>query len=88
MKVEIEFSEEQFAAIADAVAARMLAHAVPSASPARGAVKVPEVARMMGVSNDTIYRMVSAGRLARVPGTGAVRIPVAEVERVMGGAAS
>ena len=73
MILEIELSEEQIGKIAVAVAALQNQRPAPAAS--RGFYTVREAAAVMQVSEDTIYRMVEAGRLPRVPGMRSIRIP-------------
>lgn len=79
MKFELELTEAQFEQLVSAVAQRVnAAVAAPSAS--RGFYTVREAAREMQVSEDTIYRMVEAGRLPRVPGMRSIRIPKCAVD--------
>lgn len=40
------------------------------------AVSVPRAAEMLDISADTVYRLVEAGHLPRVPHLGIIRIPV------------
>ena len=85
MKVSLELTDSQIDEIAGRVAA-LVAGNVPVAVPARRTpYKVAEAAELLGVSSDTIYRMVAAGRLGRVPGSAVVRIPAVEMERVLAG---
>ena len=79
MKIEMELTEAQVEAIVSAVALRVnAAVAAPAAS--RGFYTVREAAAEMQVSEDTIYRMVEAGRLPRVPGMRSIRIPKSAVD--------
>lgn len=88
MKVSLELTAEQIGEIAVVVAERLMASGVPcavSAEKRRKPYTAVEAAEALGVSKDTIYRMVVAGRLGRVPGSAVVRIPVGEVERLLEG---
>lgn len=53
----------------------------------RIAVSAREAAEMLGVSKDSIYRLIDAGHLARVPHLTVVRIAVSELHRFAEGGA-
>ena len=103
MIVALELTAEQVAEIAEAVALRLRqgfhlrqgsggqdggqGGCAVDAEKRKKPYTVPEAAELLGVSRDTIYRMVAAKRLGRVPGSAVVRIPAGEMERVLSGEA-
>ena len=88
MKVVIELTDDQLEVLAGRVADKLLEadriERPTAAVTRRTPYTVPEAAELLGVSKDTIYRMVAAGRLGRVPGSAVVRIPAGEMERLLG----
>lgn len=65
--------------------AKMVAIEIRSITPASGAsaYSVNEVARILGVTAETVRRRVKAGILPSISGMGAVRISAAHVERLI-----
>ena len=89
MIVALELTDAQLEEIAAKVANQLLAadriERPTAAVTRRTPYTVPEAAELLGVSRDTVYRMVAAKRLGRVPGSAVVRIPAGEMERVLSG---
>lgn len=79
MKIEMELTPAQVEQIVSAVVERVNA-AGRSDAPKRGYYTVREAAAELKVSEDTIYRMVEAKQLPRVPGMRSVRIPRAAID--------
>jgi excisionase family DNA binding protein len=53
------------------------------------AVSADRAAEMLGVSRDTVRRLISRGHLPRVPHLSVIRVPVAAIEAfAMSGAAA
>lgn len=80
MKIEMELTEAQVEQIVSAVALRV-AQSASAPETKRGFYTVREAAREMQVSEDTIYRMVEAGRMPRVPGMRSIRIPRSAIDK-------
>jgi excisionase family DNA binding protein len=56
---------------------------LPNGLPRR-AWRVSEVATMLGVSDDTVYRLLSSGELGWVPANTSKLIPCEELDRYLG----
>ncbi len=78
MKIALELTDEQFSALADAVAQRMEGKSVN-----RDALSVPEVAARTGLSEPTIRRRIIAGTIPTVPGLTPTRVPADFISRMM-----
>jgi excisionase family DNA binding protein len=78
VKIALELTDEQFSALADAVAQRMEGKSVN-----RDALSVPEVAARTGLSQPTIRRRIKSGAIPTVPGLNPARIPANFINRMM-----
>ena len=70
------FTEEQLEELAEKIAKRIEENGRPEA------VKVPEAARLMAVSEDSLRRRIKAKLVTTLPGLGPVRISMREIERL------
>jgi Helix-turn-helix domain len=76
MTITLQFTDDQLDAIAERVAKKMKA-------PVSGRpMSLADAAREVGVSRDTLSRAVHAGKVKRVPGITAIRIPASEIQRL------
>ena len=75
--LEIALTEAQM----DALAERMVAKNRGDQEP--NSYTVEEAAEKLRISVKTVRRRVEAGRIARIPGIGRVRIPRAEMQRLL-----
>ena len=76
MTITITLTDAQLDELAERVAAKM-------APPVSGRpMSLSEAARELGVSRETIRLAVHAGKVKRVPGITAIRIPAAEIQRM------
>lgn len=78
--LKVELSEDQLAALADLVAARIGGAEAPAG---RKLLSFPEAAKELGVSSATIRRRVDAGIIATVPGF-SDKISPRELDRLLG----
>jgi excisionase family DNA binding protein len=58
------------------------------AAPVKLAYSAQETAELLGISESGVRKMVSAGRLPRVPGVQRVLVPAKALERLMAGEAA
>lgn len=58
-----------------------------SVSPGRLAYRVPELANALGVCSQHVYNLIYRGEIRAVKIGASVRIPAAEVDRLLGGGA-
>ena len=78
MKITLELTDDIFAAIVDAVAAKV------SPTP-RKPLTVKQFASATGLHLDTVYRQIQAGGIRTVPDIGTKKlIPASEVTRLIG----
>jgi excisionase family DNA binding protein len=80
MKLEItDFPDELIQQLAEKLGVR-------AGSPARTTpYSMGEAAKALGVSRETIRLAVHAGKVRRVPGISAIRIPAVDIERMKEG---
>lgn len=76
MNLTFQLTDDQLDAIAERVAAKM-------AKPVSGRpLSISQAARELGVSRETVRLAVHAGKVKRVAGISAIRIPASEIERL------
>ncbi|MGJ8677203.1 MAG: hypothetical protein ACSHX0_06780 [Akkermansiaceae bacterium] len=86
MKFELELNDEQRADLAKAVVDDMVSRGVALAPPPRlKPYSVSEAAEELSISVASVRRDVEAERLARVPNTGRMLIPVWSVKQRQAG---
>jgi excisionase family DNA binding protein len=79
MNITIELTPDQLDAIAAAVAERI----GQGRGPSKGAYTATEVAKLLGLSAETIRRRIRAGQIKTMPlRGGVVRISATEIERL------
>ena len=77
MMITLMLTADQFDQLAERVAAKM-------AKPVSGRpLSLSEAAKELGVSRETIRLAVHAGKVKRVPGISAIRIPASEITRLL-----
>ena len=74
----ITLTESQLNELADAVEARIEARRVKKA---RKPLTVSQFAEATGLSTDSVYRQLKAGRIRRVKGIGKKLIPASELDK-------
>lgn len=81
MNLQLTLTDDQLREIARCVAAEMIATGAAVAAPVRTRpYSVAEAALELGLSEQSIRRDIEAGRLARIPNTARVLIPVESLQ--------